>query len=462
MKTRLIHRAEVLATALILGMRAIAIQAAEVRVPDDFATIQAAVDAAAAGDTIHITPGTYVEQVAIRNKNLTLIGQPGTILRAFPNMEDLGFGFRNIILVHGASKFVIRGLTIEGDQLVDEQPVDTESGTEYGTRAVYYVDAGGAVADCHFSGVREAGTPDGDARQSMALVAFNDLNGAPLLDLRIEGNTFVDCFSGIYLRGHSSDVSLNVTIENNTIRGSGPIAANNTDGAFAGIELVGGISGTFTGNTISNMAYDGENALFPFHFGVFIRAGDFPDFGPAQKWRIENNTFRNNDWHLMVLKSDGTEILNNRFEGTGTADRRVGIQYSGNGGQIRGNGFRDMPRGILALGDDPDFGDMVGVATDAQIIDNRFRDVDIPVEIQSPATATEDGTLIHPFPEPELAVDQAVKLSWPGYNDDYVVEIADSPEGPWTEATVETMVEDGALVAFMPAADSQKYFRLRQ
>lgn len=48
---------------------------ATLRVPSDYATIQAAVDAAAPGDTILISPGVYDEAVTIQDKtNLTVKG----------------------------------------------------------------------------------------------------------------------------------------------------------------------------------------------------------------------------------------------------------------------------------------------------------------------------------------------------------------------------------------------------
>lgn len=45
-----------------------------IRVPQDYATIQAAVDAASPGDTIHVSLGTYYENVCI-NKSLCLVGE---------------------------------------------------------------------------------------------------------------------------------------------------------------------------------------------------------------------------------------------------------------------------------------------------------------------------------------------------------------------------------------------------
>ena len=50
-----------------------------------YATIQAAINAAAPGDTVNVCPGTYVENVAINKSNLTVKstqGAPVTIIRA--------------------------------------------------------------------------------------------------------------------------------------------------------------------------------------------------------------------------------------------------------------------------------------------------------------------------------------------------------------------------------------------
>src|SRR4051812_22052279 len=44
----------------------------------NYPTIQSAVDAAHAGDTINVCPGTYNEQVTITKKGLTLIGRLST------------------------------------------------------------------------------------------------------------------------------------------------------------------------------------------------------------------------------------------------------------------------------------------------------------------------------------------------------------------------------------------------
>jgi hypothetical protein len=52
-------------------------EAATIRVPADAATIQAAIDGAVAGDTVLVTPGTYVENITFRGKAITVASEQG-------------------------------------------------------------------------------------------------------------------------------------------------------------------------------------------------------------------------------------------------------------------------------------------------------------------------------------------------------------------------------------------------
>src|SRR5215813_10443901 len=54
-----------------------AADAATIRVPANMPTIQAAIDAAASGDTVLVSPGTYVEQIDFRGKAITVASESG-------------------------------------------------------------------------------------------------------------------------------------------------------------------------------------------------------------------------------------------------------------------------------------------------------------------------------------------------------------------------------------------------
>lgn len=78
-------------------------------VPGDFATIQAAINASAAGDEILVAPGTYAENISLPSRTLTLRGAGG----AGVTFID-GSAANTVILLHSGSTFntLIEGFTI--------------------------------------------------------------------------------------------------------------------------------------------------------------------------------------------------------------------------------------------------------------------------------------------------------------------------------------------------------------
>ena len=102
---------------IVLGLVCGASDGADVHVPGDFSTIQAAANAASDGDRILIAPGTYAERVVLPpNRSLELIGTGGatsTIIDA----RGAGGSGPAILAQSGASRvFVASGLTVRGDQ----------------------------------------------------------------------------------------------------------------------------------------------------------------------------------------------------------------------------------------------------------------------------------------------------------------------------------------------------------
>lgn len=94
----------------------LAAQAADLLVPGQFPTIQAAVNAASNGDRILIAPGTYAERIAWTDKGLSLIGTDGAGSTIIDARGAAGSG-PAIVAQSGTSRlFVASGLTVRGDQ----------------------------------------------------------------------------------------------------------------------------------------------------------------------------------------------------------------------------------------------------------------------------------------------------------------------------------------------------------
>ena len=117
--------------ATVLSVASVA--AEELHVPGDFATIQAALDAAQPGDAILVDPGTYVENLQFNGKNVTLQstqgpggttiqGTGGTTVNIGPNGAILGFTITGGTATFGAGMSVngggtvIRGNVFDGNQ----------------------------------------------------------------------------------------------------------------------------------------------------------------------------------------------------------------------------------------------------------------------------------------------------------------------------------------------------------
>ena len=101
-------------------------RAAELQAPGDFGSIQAAIDAAAPGDSVVVRPGVYREQIRVRegiylkSGGDRAIGKIG-LLRAEATVLDGGGKCPVVILEQGAS---IDGLTVTGGGKFDQGAFD--------------------------------------------------------------------------------------------------------------------------------------------------------------------------------------------------------------------------------------------------------------------------------------------------------------------------------------------------
>jgi hypothetical protein len=423
--------------------------AADLNVPTiPYPTIQAAVDAAQSNDTIHIAPGVYPGQVEIVSKTLTLIGQPGTILRATTNMTGHAGSVNIPIMEISSSQVTVRGLTFEGERLAERYVGDGD------LLGIYFRNSSGDVKNCAFYGFRES-TPGPEG--AFAIFAHS-LDNVPEATVRVVGSTFADNYGGIVLRGSSTRQNVNGTVENNIIIGPGPLTGDNN---HAGIQIGEGVGGRIAGNTISGYSYVGTTADYPISYGILAaNQANPPAFGILQPLEIEGNTLRDNQIHIVLVKGDNSVVKNNLCQGTAPGILPLGLAVSGTNMTIANNQFNDMPEGIRLLGDDPDFGTLLGTAVNVQVTSNRFCNVTNNINLQPLASDTETGTLL--CPTPTLAIANAVMLSWPNYADGWTLESAPDPLGPWTALDVAPSVQDGQYVFAVKTTGQQRSFRLRQ
>jgi hypothetical protein len=458
--------------ALVLGTaRAVPGGAAVLHVPADYRTIQAAVNAAASNDTVRIAAGVYVEQVVITNKTLTLAGSPGAILRARAQMGQpfLAYGSEGSgsvpLLGIAMGNVVVTGLTFEGERLASSQPQSLD--------AIKFFGAGGRVENCRITGFRASALGAVDA---VGISVVNPLVlGQGVVDVQVINNTFADNWSSLWLMGdartwpppgvfHPEVLRTTFTVQGNTFTGVGPNADPGLRGGVmqAGIWILAGARGDILHNVFSDYAYAGTDPTVA-ALGIF--GLDDQDFGdapikPLQPVRISGNSFQNNDVHVGIFLADQSEISNNAFTGSGMGVRPSGIVVSGNQPLIVRNRFSDLATGILVLGDDPVFGTNLGSSTNVQIDSNRFCNVTNKVDIELPATTTEQSTMTCPFPPPPLGIARAVMLSWPDDGEAHILESAPDLAGPWSTMNASLALQNGELTVAVKTESDQRFFRL--
>ena len=442
---------------------AVLANAADLYVPEGYPTIQAAVNAANSNDTIHIAAGVYAGQVLISNKSLTLSGSPGAVLRAKLGMRQpytaLGLVWVPLLGIL-RSEVVVSKLTFEGEHLAD-----TQASPFVG---IYYVGSGGRVEDCRITGFRGSNLGSGYGN---GLRVVNPANlGIDAVSIQVLRSAFADNLISITLIGDdrkSNDPSFDPTllrttfvVSDNTITGNGPDAT----GTQYGVHIFAGAAGEVSRNTISDHACVGSDPD-PFAFGILaldeFDLGNNKPLVPLKPIRFEKNVLRNNQFHMLVLRGDGSTISDNTFDGTAPGLRPTGLALSGENLPVARNRFSNLPQGIVLFGNDPDFGTILGIARNAQLNTNRFCNVTTNVIVEPLATAVQHGTLTCPFPSPALAIAPAVLLSWPGEDDGWTVESATSVDGPWTPSDATPFTQYGRHSIAVPTDGERRFFRLR-
>ena len=274
-----------------------------VRVPQDYGSIQAAVDAVSPGDTIEISPGVYTENVTV-DRSITLVAA------AYDQINPRN----NSVILDGAGGVVIRV-------------------------------SGGVVPGPTISGLVIRNGSDGIFTRSLMTVEHSYFTGnldsfqsVPGGGGVVSGNVFADAIDdAIDLNGPSKDI----TIEDNKIRGSGGdgFEIRLYDAAIADTAEI-----VIRGNRILNSTSDGiqlidyfedTNRIFVIErnllrgngqaaIGLMDNRDTDEDFRAAsirERIHVFHNTFVDNDHGI----SGGNNLiaLNNIFQGHTLALKNV-------------------------------------------------------------------------------------------------------------------------------------------
>jgi parallel beta-helix repeat protein len=277
-----------------IGLAATA-QAATINVPDDYPTIQAAVNAAYAGDTINVAAGRYTEQVSV-NQSLTLAGAGAgsTTIQAPAELVNDPDDAKTIVLFTGAITAEISGFTIQG-------PVN---GLNFG---IYVRD--GATANIHDNTVKDIRDELLSGAQYGYGIEIGKYNDTSPYVNQIGHATITHNIvfgyqkTGIECEGTGSSA----TITGNTVTGAGliPTTAQN------GIQIRRGATGSINTNTVTGNAYTGHE----------VNASGIAVTHPGNDVVIQNNIVNHNTANIYTYQADGVQILNNQV--SDAADGRV-------------------------------------------------------------------------------------------------------------------------------------------
>jgi parallel beta-helix repeat protein len=316
---------------------------------EQFTTIQAAVDAATAGDQVHVAPGTYQEQVTI-SKSIDLEGTDHQTIILAPNtfgapsasnpdaiVRITGTGTR-VELEHftiagaaGGTPNLFYGVRVDGSarcevendtiiNIIDSSDPSIGVGIGVGNTSVSPDGTGAQVGiadikNCTINNYQRAG-----------VVITNDGSAATVENSTIAGGTAstADSVTGVEV----SDGAV-AEIENNAIAGNG----NGGNGAGVllfnpGAQRVGDMDGDaddFLYTEVENNSISGND------YGVFGSGVTATLSAQPVSAAIENNQIGNNTFVGIELDfSSNVSVVNNQLSGNGSqSSNAVG---SGDGG----------------------------------------------------------------------------------------------------------------------------------
>jgi len=330
----------------------------DIRVPADYTTIQEAVDAAVSGEVIAVSPGTYVEQVSIIDKDIHLVGAEGAIIEAPSSMSVSVSNYYAIIYVNQAN-VTFSGFKVDGKGL---------GNSHYRFVGVFYYNAGGRIDRCEVIDVRD--TPFSGRQHGLAIYAYNNEEG--IQEIFITNNKVTDFQkNGITINGNwphdyysanpaiATYSNIKAHVNNNEVTGAGPsdVIAQNC------IQFGRGASGEIKNNVIKYSAYTGEGWAATGILGYY-----------PYTVMVQRNNVYDCDPPVYFSASPSCKIINNEFISVDLSEADPwGVLISGTDNIVTNNTFTDFYVGVY-IGSS-----YYGDTYNTKAVTNRFYNVDYPV-----------------------------------------------------------------------------------
>jgi len=280
------------------------VKAGTIIVPDDYSTIQEAINVAGPGDTIFVRAGTYYEHVVV-NKAVSLIGEDRE-----KTVID-GYGAGTVITVE-ASNLAIKGFTIKNSGELDYGVyVASQTNVTIQNNNVANNDYGIWLASSSNNNISGNNITNNDYGIWLASSSNNN----------ISGNIFVN--DGLFVYD-----SYMIFVENNTVNGK----------SLVYLEGVTDYSVKDAGQVVLNRC----NKIRVENLNLSKTEGAI-ELWETNNTIIQKNNITNNDYGIYLYSSN-----NNNISGNNITNNDYGIYlYSSNNNNISGNNITNNGNAIL-------------------------------------------------------------------------------------------------------------------
>jgi predicted outer membrane repeat protein len=244
-----------------------------IHVPGDYATIQAAIDAAESGDTIIVAPGTYHEAIDFLGKTLTLESEAGAVKTI---IDATGLDTSVVTVTSGEGEgTTLRGFTITGG-----------AGTLFGNNRR----GGGVLLNSSHLRIEHCIIANNHVEHDGGGIGTMPGSVVHAIETLIEGNTAGGGGGGVWISGSPSDTEQWHRFEQCTFRGNTAVATGGglhvrSNGRLSLVQCL------FEGNAVTAVQSQGSVATDPYGLGggICIR-----ETSSSARFHIAECTFESN------------------------------------------------------------------------------------------------------------------------------------------------------------------------